>query len=249
MSAAEIASREAFESLLSQEDILRRVLVHLVDSGLHECRRVCRQWRDVCNRLPLKLRFDPDTVNASTAQQFSNVVSLKVALLTESSFAEGEGFPHSWADTVTDLDLACSFDTITIPLVAEGFVNPSALRSLVLDVRCYNPSSMIETLKSLSNLTTLTLAGDAHCPANVHPIADLRELRSFAAVPALLANVNGEFLFAPTTRLTKLKVLPLSCDGYHSFRLEVLSASLKKPLLIVCCMSRESSRASPICDP
>ena len=221
MSAEEVASRAAFERLLSQEQFLSRVLCHLVDDGLHECRRVCRQWRDVCNRLPLKLRFEPDTVTASTAQQFSNAVSVKVALLTEPSFAEGEGFPHSWTDTVTDLDLACSFDVTTIPLIAEGVINATALRSLFLEVRCHDPSPMIETLRSLSNLTTLRLTGSTLRPANMHPIAELRKLRSFAAVPSLLVNQDAEFLLAPTKQLTELKVLPHVDRGDADCFLEV----------------------------
>ena len=223
MSAAEIASPEPFEGPLLQEDILRRVFAHLIDSGLHECRRVCRKWRDVCNKLPSRLRFKPNTVTASTAQQFSNVVSLKVTLLAEQSLAEGEGFPRCWADTIADLDLACFFDASTIPLIEEGLVSPSSLRSLSFEFDCHDPGPIIDALRSLSNLTALRLVGFTQCRATVQPVADLQELRSLAVAPSLLANEDGEFILAPTTRLTKLEVLPFGFHTHRRFYLEVSS--------------------------
>ena len=42
-------------ALLEQEDYLSKVLGCLIDDGLHECRRVCRKWRDVCSAFPVHL--------------------------------------------------------------------------------------------------------------------------------------------------------------------------------------------------
>ena len=48
-------SEESLGALLEQEYFLLKVLVYVVEDGLHECRLVCRRWRDACGKLPVKL--------------------------------------------------------------------------------------------------------------------------------------------------------------------------------------------------
>ena len=52
-------SEKSLGALLEQEYFLLKVLVYVVEDGLHECRFVCRQWRDACGKLPVKLERVP----------------------------------------------------------------------------------------------------------------------------------------------------------------------------------------------
>ena len=73
-----MAANEGLGDLLSQKYFLSKILVHLVDSGLHECRRVCRLWCEVCNQLPVKLSPDLNENAAAVSDIFPNAVSLEV---------------------------------------------------------------------------------------------------------------------------------------------------------------------------
>jgi len=62
-------------TLLEQDYYLTKVLGYLLDDGLHECRRVCRKWYDVCNRMPVKLgRISVEEIPA-IVNKFPNAVS------------------------------------------------------------------------------------------------------------------------------------------------------------------------------
>ena len=49
------ASAKILESVLEYEQFLLKVLACVMTDGLRECRLVCRQWRDVCGKLPVRL--------------------------------------------------------------------------------------------------------------------------------------------------------------------------------------------------
>ena len=55
--------------LLQDEYFLSKILGFLVNDGLHECRRVCRKWRDTISLLPV-------TVKAPEIEDLPAVVSL-----------------------------------------------------------------------------------------------------------------------------------------------------------------------------
>ena len=81
-SETKTSANDELADLLSQEDILSKVLVHLVDSGLHECRRVCRKWYEVCNKLPVKLSLSLHGDRFVDPDRFPNAVSLKLSIIS-----------------------------------------------------------------------------------------------------------------------------------------------------------------------
>ena len=66
----------SLSALLELEYFLVKVLFHLVDDGLHECRRVCRLWRKVCSRLPIRIRLGRPAEVRMTAHKFPMAASL-----------------------------------------------------------------------------------------------------------------------------------------------------------------------------
>ena len=83
-----MAADEGIADLLSQKYFLSKILVHLVDSGLHECRRVCRMWCEVCNQLPVKLKLSLNDNIPAFTDTFPNAVSLEVEKVAD----EDDGF-------------------------------------------------------------------------------------------------------------------------------------------------------------
>ena len=69
-----MSANEKLTDLLLRKDILSRVLVHLIDSGLHECRRVCRRWYEVCSKLPVKLSRNPRDDRYVESDLFPNAI-------------------------------------------------------------------------------------------------------------------------------------------------------------------------------
>lgn len=44
-------------AILENEYYLEKVLFHVVDDGIHDCRQVCRKWNKVCKKLPVRLLY------------------------------------------------------------------------------------------------------------------------------------------------------------------------------------------------
>ena len=195
--------------LLSQEDILSKVLVHLVDSGLHECRRVCRKWYEVCNKLPVKLSlslhsdcyFDPD--------QFPNAVSkLSNDISCNSAVIENHRLPClAKLNRITHLEFSMTY----WPLVYCQQDSLAALRSVRSLSFTFRTDSVffesLETVRCLTDVTALKLdkVGVFEIPA-VAPITEIKELRELSAKLCFLFNRENEFVFGTQTQLTRLGV-------------------------------------------
>lgn len=59
-------------------DVQLRVLSHLIDDGLHECRRVCRSCREACRKLPVHLSISELDHLHQLAQEFPHAASLSL---------------------------------------------------------------------------------------------------------------------------------------------------------------------------
>lgn len=68
-------SQGGLASLFELDYFLIAVLGYLVEHGLHECRRACRKWRDVCNKLPVRLRVPEEKIPVA-AEKFPNAISV-----------------------------------------------------------------------------------------------------------------------------------------------------------------------------
>ena len=224
--------------LLSQEFYLSKVLIHLVDSGLHECRRVCHKWYEVCNKLPVKLclslhsdcYFDPD--------QFPNAVSLKLSndISCNSAVIENHLLPClAKLNRITHLELSMTH----WPLVhfrQDSLAALRSVRSLSLTLRtdsvCFDS---LETLRCLTDLTALKLDNVGVLGiVDVAPITEIKELRELSAKLCFLFNRESEFVFGTQTQLTRLEVRKdIWSFGLSSITLQVMSVPVCH---LLCCI-------------
>ena len=69
------------------EDLLLKTLTCLMEDGLHECRLVCRRWRDACRRLPVTIQpgiaFDASKVVKMATERFPNATALRTKMQGE----------------------------------------------------------------------------------------------------------------------------------------------------------------------
>ena len=200
---------------LNEEHLLFRVLGHLVDDGLYECRRVCRKWRDVCSLLPVKLVDVSKTTFRDAARVFPNATSVSVAggrgwsadVFSEclSSFTclkqlslqrIGLEDDHRGPDW---LDIG-SLPT-RVPFLRQ-------LESLTLNVipGCAEPwISMVGTY--LTNLTHLEIRGNfSGGQWNVDPLSEMHKLKSLSIPEVKLFNSMTRLIFPPSSNLTRLEI-------------------------------------------
>ena len=228
MSVANLETHEHMRELLLPEDILLKVLDHLVDSGLHECRRVCRRWYEACNKLPVKLSLSLDDVPCLNPEQFPNAVSLKLKNeITWNSDVIKNHLPYltKLSRIITHLELFI----MVWPLVHPEPDCPSVFKSVrSLSLSFYNESvfrDFLETLKCLKHLRALKLVDielTYSDQINMAPITEIKELRELSANVFFLVNEGNQFTFGPQTQLTKLEALgPASVSFFAGVPLQV----------------------------
>ena len=209
-----MADNEGIADLLSQKYYLSKILTHLVDSGLHECRRVCRLWCEVCNQLPVKLGLCLNDNITAVSDTFPNgTISLEVG---EAVADVDTGFVETWlascmssSRNVRHLVLR---RTVEWPLLLDKLEpNKEPLQSLLsLTVKLtkqLNHSAALDFLKFLTGLTGLTLEGEPEDVQNSDPITEIRNLKSLTVSLPFLAKEDGQLYFAASTQLTRLDVL------------------------------------------
>ena len=219
-SETKTSTNENLGDLLLREDILSKVLVHLVDSGLHECRRVCRKWYEVCNKLPVKLNlslhndryFDPD--------QFSNAVPVKFedSILSTYSVETQLLLCLSKLNRITHLE----FSINEWPCGRSNPL-PTLYSMLSLSLSVLGESAFIEfleTLRCLTGLTALELrTRNNRAGIDFTPITEMKQLRNLKTSSCFVVNQNNEFIFGTQTQLTKLEIV----QEFHSVSRTVIS--------------------------
>ena len=223
------SDEEALGYLLLQEPFLTRILVHLVDSGLHECRRVCSTWYRVCNLLPVQLRLNWNADIASVPEKFPNILSLatKETHVLRRFFVEEQILPCiSRLRHITHLGLAWLTEWPTVEKIGTRLPCLQSIRSLSVTFR--NAHSFLDFLATLSHLTrlvNLTMSGSSDANAHLEATMKLPSLRSLSAAPPFLFDTNREMLFDSLRQLTRFELLseyPRGLLGH--FRLEVTNA-------------------------
>ena len=222
-----MAANEKLADLLSQKQFLWKVLVHLIDSGLHECRRVCRKWYEVCDKLPAKLSLSTCVDRCVESDVFPNAVSLK--------FDAGVFLTH---DSVENHLLPClsklnriarhEFCTKEWPLVhfrPNCLTSFNAVRSLSVTGRDESAFfDFLETLRCLTGLTELELRTEAIYinATDLAPITEIEELRTLKASSCFIVDRNDDFIFGTQQQLTKLEVRHEFFSASQSTTLQVM---------------------------
>ena len=205
MEGAERDPSNPLGRLLENEFYLEKVLEYVIDDGLHECRRVCRKWRDVCGRLPVKLDsntlFDKVEVLCELFPKASRVTVDELVSHPCAQYIPLASFGH-----LKQLRVAVKAD-FTLPIELKSL---ECLESLRLEV--WNCDALADFYSSLQFLTKLSeldleLAETKNDdPPEMEPITQLRNIKKLKLYNAPLLNGKGQFLFHPLPSLTSLAI-------------------------------------------
>ena len=209
-------------SLLDDDDFLSSILAALVDDGLHECRRVCRRWRDACDALPLKFALIDKREVQRITEKFPNASDVSVtASLPVNSFSRPpplsslrDQFLGTWFDSLTRLprlrrlsiktihftDFLCDDqEPLFLPLVQLRSLSIRSLDDHHIDVFFF-------AVRVLTNLTSLQLFTDDRSiqSINATPVTELQRLKELEIAEDLSCNEAGRFMFPGAAQLTHL---------------------------------------------
>ena len=205
------------EVVLKDAYLLPKVLEHLVDDGLHECRRVCRKWRDVCSLLPVKLVDVRAPKFRDVARILPYATSVSVTVDRECNSEEFCEFISSFTRIkrlhLRDAELSHDFlssawlDICSLPSHAPFL---SQLESLTLRSRFMNSRLWIWMVREhLTNLAHLEITGNCFIRRwNVDPLPETHKLKSLSIKANYLFNREGTLIFPPSETLTRLEVNP-----------------------------------------
>ena len=195
--------------LEKNDDLLLKVLSHVVEDGLHECRRVCRRWYTVCGKVPVRLRTTRlDTLDAAT-DLFTQAVSLDLNHWLDSTcVVRRQVVPHlSRLKKLRDLQLRLSKKYVNVSGLVARFATMEHLQSLSVWIGHKDEVTVVvQALRRLTNLESLCLRVNCGIQRDLEPIEEVRGLRNLTIDLQIIVNRHGELLFPALTRLTCLCV-------------------------------------------
>ena len=214
-------------SLLENDYFLSKVLEHLVDDGLHECRRVCQRWRSICGSLPLKLcLYGPEKL-AATSELFPNTTSVSFCATSNDQSAEiGQlvsfrqlrylRFGVGWnSNLLLFSSLLPSFECLQSLSVLPGRRHTRAEQPELRE--------LYSSLGHLTNLTELNLKlNGCDVLVDFQPLTQLTKIRSLSLIRAPFYNSEKQLLFQPTSNLTSLDLLPFFDVPNEAFEVRAL---------------------------
>ena len=207
--ARESGSEKTLSALLeNHEDLFVKVLSYVMDDGLHECRRVCRLWRDACGKLPVHLGGSSlDKLNR-VMDLFPNAVSLSL----ERSFDINDILGRQAMQNLTRLSnlrslrLSTFDDEANVRRLTALLPTTDSLRSFNVRIETKDIlDNVVHTLRILTNLEALTISITRFIQTDLDPVTELQGLSYLNAYLPLIVNSSGKLLF-PSPRLRHLKL-------------------------------------------
>ena len=211
-------SQTFLSDLLYDKDFLWKVFGYLVEDGLHECRRVCRRWREVCSEFSVKHICGHWEDLAEAHLKFPNAVSVLLStralppLLIHSQKA--------WPNTVPSLTgikrlemessflFHCQFYAQSPQLVCEYVAALVQLESLTLGgFREFMEPLITSIVVRLTNLTHLKIDSGIPKVWDTTPLSGVRKLESLRLCTDSLFTRKGSLTFPLLTNLTRLEIV------------------------------------------
>ena len=221
-----IDAAQPLSVLLEQEDLLQKVLSFVAEDGLHECRRVCRRWREACGKVPVKIRrVRPDELG-KVADLFPKTSSLTIYhWLKTANAVEKELIPHlTRLRDLNQLDLSLSKMAIDVNPLLGCLPSMQRLRMLCIRVgREDTLHDVVHVLRRLENLLSLDLSVDCVIQRDLEPVAELQGLKELVVDIQVLFNSRHELLLPSLTGLVHLTVghFPYKYPPPSDFHLQV----------------------------
>lgn len=238
------------DTLLEEEYYLLKILIHLVDDGLHECRRVCRQWYDVCNKLPVKIRVTEAKIRAAV-EKFPNATDVSCVRNCCNAVQESIQWSdlHQGVDTpwfsylirfrrlhtlaINALDESClRIDSSMLPFCSvideslEGHQMSQHLSSLEIWLALADNGNacLLAAVRCLTSLTRLFVVSFPY-NHSLEPFTELKKIQDLS-FPGLITNSMGQLMFPALTNLTSLKFKELT-SKIQRYNKGVLEVSLQ----------------------
>ena len=212
-------SEESLGALLEDEHFLLKVLVYVVEDGLHECRLVCRQWRDACGKLPVKLGRVPLDKLQKAADLFPKAKTMRIDV-TIYSTGPIETLTISHLPRLENLNhfsLHIYGKYVDRNLIA-CFSSMQHLRSLRLNITAEDTlHCFVHDLHYLKNLTSLYLIHTCHLWNDLEPNSSVQGLSQLEISHESLINRRGELVFPMLSGLTSLDVYHRSNSDPRQF--------------------------------
>jgi len=202
-------------SLFNQEFFLMKMLQHLVEDGLHECRRVCRKWKAECSKMGVHLMArSPEDIPA-LVEIFSSATSVR-ACFESPHFDQHGNLMHycvrrnfftnlaalrslkdlalktsgNWAFESSEVTLSCLTQLQSLEIWMHGDINYI--------------TSLYSSLRFLTRLTRLALKTPDVGFLQLDPFRELTRIKELEVCLCLLRNEGGQLLFPPSQSLTRL---------------------------------------------
>lgn len=215
--------------LLSHAYFLEKVLKHLVPDGVQECRRVCKQWGQICDALPLSLsiilHFEPPVSDFHSAFPNATSVSLSGVLeyrkFEKTQEKDAPTFQEQTMDQLLSLKHLQHLTWTTqgnwlfADPILERFSRLSHLQSFQLEFYGWGPSHydhfefekfFTTSLCHMTQLTSLTLLLYGYGDNRAAPIMHLTGLKTLSVSLDFLINLEDQLMF-PLQGLTALSVI------------------------------------------
>ena len=212
----EAQSQNRLRNLLYDKDFLWKVFGYLVEDGLHECRRVCRKWSEVCSEFFIK-NFRGHWKDFTEAHvKFPNAVNVSLSMLAPPHGIHNQDAWPSIVPSLTgikrlEMDSAflqnCQHFAQSPEIVRAYVASLLQLEALTVGVLDGYTYSLISSVAAhLTNLTHLEI-GFARSVKHMQPIPGVSKLESLSLYArSSFTEDNGSFTFPSLTNLTRLEI-------------------------------------------
>ena len=214
--------------LLEDKDLLLKVLSYVMDDGLHECRLVCRQWREACGKLPLKLAKVRFENVRSVVRWFPETTSLVFChALCTACIADRIVTRHlEQLKNLRHLHLHLSYGQPARDSCITWFPVIDRLETLSLQIEKNDTLlDVFRLLRCLQKLLSLKLVvGYYDIQTELDPVTELRGLKELTVDIQVLVNKRAELVFPSLTALSCLNIdarRPVRHPPYNTVDLKV----------------------------
>lgn len=216
---------EPLHVVLQDEYYLPKILRHLVEDGLHECRRVCRQWYEICSKLPVQLEDVPVDKLPLIVDKFPYASSMSVSRRMECQSDANKHEVNPQSSEALSVEEAVLRYVAPLKSLKHLEVTIDSNQSLPEALECCfrsllhleslgiclgqvdGSSVFFDHLRLLTNLTCLKLQCETlHYRwelCHPEPFTELQGIRDLS-VPYYLFDVGGQLMFPSLTNLTRL---------------------------------------------
>lgn len=188
-------------SLLGQEDYLLKVLQWLLESDVQECRRVCKQWKRICDTAAVSLGQIPLEDIPAAAEIFPNAAAVTASRRVNIP-TNLEALLSSFHNLII-LGLTMADSLALSPVDWSNFTQLEEL-SLKLEFR-EDDSHFFSSIGELTRVTKLAVLRSHSAEPSLEPFTDLQSIQSLN-VDNFFTNSEGEILFPSLTNLKHLEL-------------------------------------------